>query len=340
MPDAPENQVQPRFWSRVRTAFRRLLGREPSPGRWIEGSKTSLLGFLALAPWKLPHRRYRLYEPRGWTPWTRAPLIALCHGCKQTPEEFAQGTRITELADRLGALVLMPDQLDSANPFRCWNWFDRATAKGYGETAIVAAMIRSVRRWKRADPARIVVAGMSAGGGLAAALGVRYPALVRGAIVHSGLACGAASSAFTAITVMSRGPDTDVAAIGREARADADSDVRVPLLAIHGMGDIVVAPRNAAALARQYLALNGVEVPAGADSSLPDADVDRRDTSNLLRPIRIREWQRGGRVVVRLVEIDGLGHAWSGGDAALPFNDAAPPDATAMVGDWLDSLAA
>jgi poly(hydroxyalkanoate) depolymerase family esterase len=329
------------FWTRIKTWFGGGQARPKlAPGRWIEGGKTSWRGFLALAPWKWPRRRYRLYLPRGWSRWTRAPLIALCHGCRQTPQEFAQGTRIAELADRLGALVLMPDQKDSANPFRCWNWFDRATAKGHGEAAIVAAMIRSVRRWKRADPARIVVAGISAGGALAAVLGVRYPALVRGAVVHSGLACGAASSAFTAISVMRRGPDTDIAQIGREARTDAKDEFRVPLLAIQGMGDDVVAPRNAAALARQYLALNGIEVPAGAESSLPEPDVDRRDTSNLLRPARIREWRQGTSVIVRLIEIDGLGHAWSGGDATLPFNDAAPPEATAMLGDWLISLAA
>ena len=38
---------------------------------------------------------------------------------------------------------------------------------------------------------------------------------------------------------------------------------------------------------------------------------------------------------MRLVEVDGLGHAWSGGDAALPFNDVAAPDAAAMLGEWL-----
>ncbi len=40
---------------------------------------------------------------------------------------------------------------------------------------------------------------------------------------------------------------------------------------------------------------------------------------------------RDGRLVVRYVSIAALGHAWSGGDDALPFNDAQGPDATAMV---------
>jgi poly(3-hydroxybutyrate) depolymerase len=80
----------------------------------------------------------------------------------------------------------MPRQKDTANASRCWNWFDSATVAGRGETAIVAAMIRSVRRWHRADPARIVVVGLSAGGALAAVLGLRDAGLVRAAAIHSG----------------------------------------------------------------------------------------------------------------------------------------------------------
>jgi len=327
------------LWSRIKGWFGGAPAL-PEPGRWVDGAGTSLRGFLALAPWRWPRRRYRLYLPLGWSRWRRAPMIVLCHGCRQTPDELAQGTRIAALADRIGAMVLMPDQKDAANPYRCWNWFDRATAAGRGEAAIVAAMIRSVRRWRRADPDRVVVAGISAGGALAAVLGVRYPQLVRGAIVHSGVACGAASSAFTALTVMARGPDTDVAAIGAEARADAGGNATVPLLAIHGRVDDVVAPRNALALVRQYLVLNGVPVPPGADSTLPDPAIDEQDATDLQRPWRRREWTWAGATVARLVEIDGLGHAWSGGDASLPFNDAQGPDATAMIGTWLATLPA
>jgi poly(3-hydroxybutyrate) depolymerase len=34
------------------------------------------------------------------------------------------------------------------------------------------------------------------------------------------------------------------------------------------------------------------------------------------------------------VQVAGLGHAWSGGDPTLPYNDAEGPDATALVGDF------
>lgn len=327
------------FWARANAAVARFFRREPTPGQWKKGAKFALGGFLATLPWLLPRREYLLYVPAGWSRWRRAPLVVLCHGCKQTPEELAQGTRIAAVADRLGWLVLMPRQSESANTWHCWNWFDRATVEGQGEAAIVAAMIRSVRRWHRADPARIVVVGMSAGGALAAVIGLREAGLVRAAVVHSGLACGAAVSAFTAIGVMRRGPETDVEAIAESARRSPP--YRIPLLAIHGESDTVVTLANAKALVRQYLRFNDHSAVTSMPSAttLPSPDAEHRGLDNG-RMTTTREWRSEGRVVVRYVAIAGLGHAWSGGDDTLAFNDAKGPDATAIIGDFLhDALA-
>jgi poly(hydroxyalkanoate) depolymerase family esterase len=326
----------PNLLSRSMEWIRRFFRREPAPGYWKEGSTFAFAGFIRFRPWVLPRRHYRLYVPLGYTRWRRAPLLVMIHGCKQTAAELAQGTRITALADAHGALVLMPHQSDAANPYRCWNWFDARTVAGKGEAAIVAKMIRSVAASWRADPARIMVAGMSAGGALAAILGLRYPKLVRAVATHSGIACGAAASAYTVLTAMKRGPETDVAQIAREARTSAD--IVVPLLAIQGAVDDVVAARHAWALARQYLVLNGVAVPDGGATTVPPPDFDARDATAAAHVAHTREWRRDGRPLVRLVEIDWLGHAWSGGDPALPFNEGAPPDATAMIGEWLAAL--
>ncbi|MEO6929324.1 MAG: PHB depolymerase family esterase, partial [Casimicrobiaceae bacterium] len=243
----------------------------------------------------------------------------------------AQGTGIAAAADARGWVVLMPRQRESANAWSCWNWFDTATADGGGESAIVAAMVRTATRRHHVDRARVFAAGMSAGGALAAILGVRYPQLFRGVAVHSGIACGAARSAFTATSVMARGPEVDVAAIGTAAH---DPRRRVALLAIHGLADNVVAPRNAAALARQYLALGAYPQAA---TQLPPADGEHVIAG--ARRTRVRDWQDQRGLVARLVEIDGLQHAWSGGDAALPFNDGAPPIAIDLIDQWLHDLA-
>jgi poly(hydroxyalkanoate) depolymerase family esterase len=324
------------IWAGIKSVFARIFPYEPEPGRFEAGAKWSRRGFLAAAPFVLPRREYLVYIPKGRSLWRRAPLLVMCHGCKQTPEEFAQGTRIAELADAHGFVVLLPRQQDSANPWRCWNWFDTNTMSGAGEAAIVAAQIRAVRRRHRCNRRRVLVAGLSAGGALAAVLGLRYPGLVRAVAVHSGLACGAAKSPFSALDIMRHGPEQDVAALGAAARAAAPSRaLPIPLLAVQGEADAVVAPGHAIALVRQYLHLNGRAAENtidGAASDLPTAD---RETRTLLangRIERVREWRIEGRLVARLVEVTGLGHAWSGGDAALAFNDAAAPDATALLG--------
>lgn len=327
-----------RLWTRTRDWLARVFRREPAPGRFETGSAFSLRGMVGTAPFVWPSRDYLVYVPRGRPRLRRAPLIVLLHGCKQTPEEIAQGTRIVEHADRTGCVVLLPRQKDHANPWRCWNWFEARTAAGKGEAAIVAAQIRRVRRRYRVDRRRVLVAGLSAGGALAAVMAVRYPALVRGVAVHSGLACGAASSPLAALDVMKRGPDGDVEAIGLAARSAAGRDVRVPLLAVQGGDDPIVAPRNAVALVRQFLRLNGHPAAAvAADASvLPAPDATRTLVHANGRTETVQEWRRDDRLVARYVSIAGLGHAWSGGDPALPYNDASPPDATALVGAFFD----
>ena len=307
-----------------------------TPGRFETDADLGMHPKLYDAPQK--RREFVVYVPRGWSKEARAPLIVLCHGCKQTPEEFARGTRIAELADRLGCLVLMPRQTKWVNPWRCWNWYDPSAISGGGEAAIVAAQVRFIRKRYRADPRRIAVIGFSAGAALAAVLGMRYPRHVRAVITHAGVACGAASSAITASDVMLRGPNTDVEAIATQARAKYGGAPCVPLLAIHGESDVVVSPVNSIALIRQYLHFNGhvaVSEDAAAPGELPSADASVTVCTADNRDVTTREWRIDDRLVVRYVTISGLGHAWSGGDDGLAFNDAHAPDASQLVGEFL-----
>jgi poly(hydroxyalkanoate) depolymerase family esterase len=316
------------WWQRLKDRIRGWFRREPAPGRFEEGSKFSAHGWVGTAPMVWPKRDYRVYVPKGAPRFRRSPMLVLIHGCRQTSDDIARGTRIAEFADREGTVVLLPTQKDSANPWRCWNWFDPRTWHGEGEAAIVAAQIRAVRRRYRIDPKRVCVAGMSSGGALAAILGLRFPRLISAIAVHSGIACGAARSGMTAVNVLKRGPEQDVEAIATAARKEAmPSEIRVPLLAIQGDRDDVVPPAHATALVRQYLALNGDDASRPADAQAKIAHPDGRVET-------VHDWRRDGRLIVRFVEVQGLGHAWCGGDATLEFNDAGPPDATALLGTF------
>jgi poly(3-hydroxybutyrate) depolymerase len=165
----------------VARLFRR---KPPAPGYFVPGRKFTWGGRLDSAAWIPPSREYLVYVPRGYHGWRRRTLVVLLHGCKQAPEDFAAAVGIQALADRNGWLVLMPRQTKNANPYSCWNWFDAATSAGRGEAAIVLAQLRAVRRKFRVHPRRVFVAGFSAGGCLAAALGMRHPGSFAGVFVH------------------------------------------------------------------------------------------------------------------------------------------------------------
>jgi poly(hydroxyalkanoate) depolymerase family esterase len=335
MPEHPPELDTSSFWSRVRHFFARLFGRAPpEPGRFETGSKFSWHGWVSVAPWVWPSRNYLVYVPRGHAHWKRRPLVVFLHGCRQTPEELAAGTRITRLADERDWLVLLPRQARDANAWGCWNWFDHRTVAGKGEAAIVAAQVRAVRRLYGAHPRRMFVAGMSSGACLAAVLGLRFGKLFAGVGVHSGVAGGAASSPATALKVLATGADADIEAIAREAREQTSSRaLPLPLCVIHGERDDVVAGRNAIEVLRQFLIFNGhPSAAAGARAELPLADATTVTPVADARTMTTDDYRLDGRLVARLVRVAGLGHAWSGGDDAFAYNDSQPPDATELFG--------
>ena len=341
-----------RLWLRVKAllvrAWRLLFPREVAPGRFEEGRAASWRGGIATAPLVEAARDYLVYVPRGWSRWRRAPLVVLCHGCRQSAEEFAALTHVAERADREGWLVLLPRQTSAANAWGCWNWFEAHTERGAGEAAIVAAQIVAVRRRYRAKRERVWAAGLSSGGALCAVLGLRHPRLVRGVLAHSGLACGAASSAAKALFGMQHGPDHDVARTGAAARAAQRDDPPLPvaLLVVHGDGDEVVGPGNGIGLVHQYLRFNAH--PAGAADYAPNAALPPSDASSgepregaaERYAIRVADWKSGEGIIVRHVAIDGLGHAWSGGDAAFPYADPRGPDALDLLARFATEAAA
>jgi poly(hydroxyalkanoate) depolymerase family esterase len=266
-------------------------------------------------------RPYRLWVPGAARsePATRRPLVVALHGCWQTPEDFALGTRLNEAAERRGLLVLYPAQTRRHNASRCWNWFEPPESPA-SETATLAALIADVARARGAAIDRLFVVGLSAGGAMAVNLACTAPQLVAGVGVAAGVPYRCATD-LAATTACLRGTAADgeaAAAVCRAAMGARARAVRATLW--QGSADSVVSPVNLEALARMFAALNGATTV-----------VDERRG-----PARHALYSdRGGRPVIETWLISGMGHAWSGGDPRGTHTYPPGPDATERMLDFL-----
>jgi poly(hydroxyalkanoate) depolymerase family esterase len=268
-------------------------------------------------------RDYKLYLPA-----TRAagglPMVVMLHGCTQSTDDFATGTRMNALADRHGFIVVYPAQCAKANFQKCWNWFrTEDQARESGEPAIIAGITREVAAHHGVDPRRIFVAGMSAGAAMAVILGATYPDLYAAVGAHSGLAYAAAHDMPSAFGAM-QGAGGIRATIKPQGSADrAPPSFGVPTIVFHGDADRTVSARNASAIVEQ------AKARAGSATLRATSQAGTSTGGRAFSRTTYAHSENG--VVVELWVVHGAGHAWSGGDSAGSFTDAVGPDASAEM---------
>jgi poly(hydroxyalkanoate) depolymerase family esterase len=265
-------------------------------------------------------RAYRLYLPRAQADGAPAsvPLVLALHGCWQTPEDFAAGTRLNEAAERRGLAVLYPAQGKQGNLSRCWNWF-APTSRREGEAAELLRLAEAVRTAHHLREGVIVV-GFSAGAFMAVNLVCVAPDVVRavGAAAGGPFHCGVGALGGLQCMRGYHGTGEAAAAACQAAGGGGTRPLRVSLW--HGGEDVVVNPSNLDALADMFARV--AAAPHRSDESRSG----------------VRRWvyrTPAGRSLVEAWLVPGMGHAWSGGDARGTHTFPAGPNATERMLDFL-----
>jgi len=324
-----------RLFSTLRAALKRLVPwravRAPQMSGWIPGRFPNALRAGAFRR----QRDYFLYIPVTVGRHDRVPLLVMLHGCNQDARSFAQGSRMNDLADEQRFLVLYPQQSLRANAWRCWNWFEPRAGYGAGEAAAIAALVREIVRRYPIDRSRVYVAGISAGGAMTAILALCYGALFAACAIVAGVVYRAADSAPAGARAVRSGAPVSPVHVADQAAIRLTRKMGfVPALVVHGTRDVVVSPRNAEQIVRQFRRF--ADLLGSSSQSL--IEVGEQDIRSEGRSYRQRDYGRGDELLLRSILIEGLGHAWSGGDPRFRFNDAAQPDTTRLVWDFVSKF--
>ena len=268
-------------------------------------------------------RRYRLYVPSTAGEGLQG-LIVMLHGCTQNPEDFAAGTGMNALAEEHRLLIVYPAQTGGDNSMSCWNWFRPGDQmRDTGEPAIIAGLTESLRDQYAIPKDRVFVAGLSAGGAMAAIMGETYPELYGAIGVHSGLAYGSANDVMSAFTAM-RGQVGIEQASSRHGGGGPEAAPR--MIVFHGSADTTVHPSNAG---RIIASQGGSQGKTSRSEHGPSGD-----TRGYTRLVAERD---DGTHGIECWMIEGAQHAWSGGHPSGSYTDPRGPNASkAMVRFFLN----
>ncbi len=235
------------------------------------------------------------------------------------------GTEMNRYAEQHACLAVYPEQPASANRKKCWNWFRPDNqARGMGEPAEIVAIVEQVRNDFAIDARRIYVAGLSAGGCLAATLGITYPDVFTAVGICAGIAHKSARTALGAYAAM-RGNWPRWLVASPTTRLLRRTSRVMPLIVFHGAADKVVAPINSERLIAQWAHVHGLPIT--------NRTVERRERPDpdSLSAMVYTYHDSVGRAVLQRYCVDGMGHAWPGGSANGSFTEPRGPKASALM---------
>ena len=287
-------QLGQALWQRFRNWLAKRTGL--LRGRWVRAELEASVARWTW--WPLPWTRatwsYAIYRPGGLRDDETAPLVVVLHGCGQEAMDFAVATGLTTAADHSRFRLLCPEQRESANAFKCWNWFHPPAQNGQGELQVVLQALDAAQAHLAST--EVAVVGLSAGGGLAALLAFHHADRFAAAVTVAAPPLLGRTNLQDPRSVMKNGltfsPTLATMLLKRCA----------PLLVLHGADDDVVVPRCAEQLGEQALSVLAREF--GALDARPLADG--------------HEHFAGSRLVLRWRLLPGLGHAWSGAPGGHP----------------------
>jgi poly(hydroxyalkanoate) depolymerase family esterase len=282
------------FRERFETLLKSVRGRTPNASQHAGrarnvlkpitnfGSNPGNLRMLAYAPKNLP---------------AGAPVVVALHGCSQNANEYDYGAGWSSLADRLGFLVVYPEQEFTNNPKNCFSWFlPGDTARGEGEALSIHQMVEHAIGKFGADPEKVFVTGLSAGGAMAVVMLATYPETFAGGAIIAGLPYGCAKNVNEAFEAMFTDRHFAPRTLGDRVRAASKHHGPWPKVSIwHGSADPIVKPSNTEQIVQQWTEVHSL-------SSTPSYE-------ELIGPHTHRVWNDpDGDRLIEAFSISGMAH--------------------------------
>lgn len=240
---------------------------------------------------------------------------------------------MNELAEKQNFIVLYPEMNVLANPGRCWNWFfDYNQRRGIGEPAVIKGMVDLVKLHYSIDPKKVYIAGLSAGGSMSIIMGATYPDVFSGVGVVAGVEYSAAENPAIGLSVMAHGASDPRSGVNKALYEMGKFKRTIPVIIIHGSMDSVVNPVNADHVAIQWAQINRL------------SEAQALEQYHMIKPDRVKKGLINGRKYSRhfyhdaahrpVIEkwiVEGLHHAWPGGNPEGSHTDPLGPNATGII---------